>query len=364
MTKPVRRIRLLMIGPLPPPIGGATVVFKNLVDDLRADSRVEVEVFNLSRDMEQDNLIQQLRAVISLLTTVIRQGQEFDVISFHANLRGRIYIGPPLYLLTRLLRRPIIMRTFGGAFADQYQALSALHRWLMRHTYFNAEICLFQTKRMTEFFEELPIRRAEWFSNYTYDVGLTVETPYKISCSKLVFLGRITTTKGIEIILDTAPKLPEDVTVDLYGPLDESYSATEFTERGAGRVRYGGVLSKIEIQSRLWDYDALILPTFHDGEGYPGVILEAYAHGLPVITTQWMSIPEIVEHEVSGLLIEPQDIDGFVSAVNRLFADDALYHRLQEGAREKSKQFSSDFWTEKYIRFCYEAANEFWPDKD
>ena len=36
---------------------------------------------------------------------------------------------------------------------------------------------------------------------------------------------------------------------------------------------------------RLWEYDCLVLPTFHPGEGYPGVIAEAFVHEIPVITT-------------------------------------------------------------------------------
>jgi len=62
-------------------------------------------------------------------------------------------------------------------------------------------------------------------------------------------------------------------------------------------------------------YDVLILPTFYQGEGYPGVIIEAYSLGLPVITTNWKAIPEIVENRKTGLLIEPRSTAALVDAM-------------------------------------------------
>ncbi|MBL4710603.1 MAG: glycosyltransferase, partial [Flavobacteriales bacterium] len=71
---------------------------------------------------------------------------------------------------------------------------------------------------------------------------------------------------------------------------------------------FKGILNgEKEILSTMKKYDVLILPTYYEGEGYPGVIIEAYSIGLPVIATQWKSLPEIVEHKKTGFLVEPQN---------------------------------------------------------
>lgn len=247
------------------------------------------------------------------------------------------------------------MRVFGGAFDSQYESLGKLHQWLLRKTYFNAEICLFQTRHLAEYFRALPIRRAEWFSNYKQVAECDTNIEIKPICHRLVFLGRVTKTKGTDELLGVAPYLNEGIQIDVYGPLYDGYSPDTSFRRGQGRIRYGGILGQKEIEERLWDYDALILPTYHSGEGYPGVILEAYSHGIPVIATNWMSIPEIV-NDTCGILIEPRSVMQLAEAINRLHNDTALYRRLQEGAQQQALAFSSVYWTQKFIALCYELV--------
>lgn len=347
-------LRILMIGPLPPPIGGATVVFQTLVNDLASRSDVKITVLNLSRGNSASDWFRNLLVAIRIIWKTYWLGQKHDVISFHANYRGRILFGPIIYLISRLIRRPLVMRVFGGAFDFQYEELSRIHQWLLRKTYFNSEICLFETKRLVEYFTALRIRRAEWFSNYTAVARLDEHLEIRSVCRRIVFLGRVTKTKGIDELFAAAPHLDVGVQIDVYGPLDDGYSLEVF-QRGLGRIQYRGILGRREIDERLWEYDALVLPTFHSGEGYPGVILEAYSHGLPVIVTNWLSIPEIVD-DTCGILIEPRNTMQLVDAINRLHRDTALYQRLQEGAWRRRLAFSSTYWTQRFVSLCYEVA--------
>lgn len=349
------QLRVLMIGPLPPPIGGATVVFQNLVNDLASHPDVSITVLNLSRSDSVHNWLKNLLAALSVIWNTYRLGRKHDVISFQANYRGRVLFGPVIYWLSRLIRRPLVMRVFGGAFDRQYEALNPLHRWLLRRTYFNSEICLLETRHLVEYFKVLPIRRAEWFSNYTRVAGPEVYTELKPRCCRLVFLGRVTKTKGVDDLLKAAVYLNEGIQIDLYGPLYDGYSPETILQRGLGRIHYKGILGREQIDKRLWEYDALVLPTYHSGEGYPGVILEAYSHGIPVIVTNWMSIPEIVD-DTCGILIEPRNAMKLAEAVNRLHDDTALYIRLQSGAQQKAPGFSSAYWTQRFIALCYELV--------
>ena len=181
---------------------------------------------------------------------------------------------------------------------------------MTRATLLSCSVMLLQTKRAVREIQAAAARaEVVWFSTY-------VEPPVRASdpvshgagairCHRFVFLGHLWRTKGIETLLESAASLPRDCTIDIYGPTDE-YSAEEIDGRGLGRVRYCGFLSHEQVAERLWEYDCLVLPTFHPGEGYPGVIAEAFAHGLPVISTNWLAIPEIVDEEC-GILIEPQN---------------------------------------------------------
>ena len=58
-----------------------------------------------------------------------------------------------------------------------------------------------------------------------------------------------------------------------------------------------------------------------DRDGIPNVILEAMAMGLPVVSTRHSGIPEVVEHEATGLLVPPADVSSLVEALQRVLED-------------------------------------------
>ena len=74
-----------------------------------------------------------------------------------------------------------------------------------------------------------------------------------------------------------------------------SWCMTDALFDGCRRVGYCDVVEPDNVLDVLWQYDALLLPTYQPGEGYPGVIIEACAVGLPVICTLWHRLPELVD---------------------------------------------------------------------
>ena len=87
------------------------------------------------------------------------------------------------------------------------------------------------------------------------------------------------------------------------------------------------------------------------GTGNAAALAEAFAHGLPVITTHWLAIPEIVDSSC-GLLIEPGDTAAFVGAVRRLHEDPELWHGLRAGARTRADQFDHAVWARRFEELC------------
>ncbi len=78
-------------------------------------------------------------------------------------------------------------------------------------------------------------------------------------------------------------------------------------------------------------------------EGFPLVAQEAMSAGVPVVTYDCPSGPrELVEHDVSGLLVAAGAKAGLTAALSRITGDDALLRRLGEGALEASRQYDAD----------------------
>ncbi|MDC0505936.1 glycosyltransferase, partial [Amylibacter sp.] len=72
-------------------------------------------------------------------------------------------------------------------------------------------------------------------------------------------------------------------------------------------------------------YDFLVLPTTWHGEGYPGVIIEAFSIGLPVIATNFRAIPDLVKDNYNGFLVEQNNIDNLILIITALRDERAFY---------------------------------------
>jgi 2-deoxystreptamine N-acetyl-D-glucosaminyltransferase/2-deoxystreptamine glucosyltransferase len=70
-------------------------------------------------------------------------------------------------------------------------------------------------------------------------------------------------------------------------------------------------------------------------------VLEAMAHGRPVVGSRIGGIPDLVEDGLSGLLVRPNDPAALADALSRILTDHDLRHRLAAGARARAEQFST-----------------------
>jgi glycosyltransferase involved in cell wall biosynthesis len=332
-----------MIGSLPPPLGGTTVLFQQLVDMLRETKHIDPMVVNVT-----GTKITSPRKIIHALYNIFRGAKNADIISIHVHLSSMHILVPPCLVAARLFRKPLIIRQFGGI---GYNTLGTLRGSFNRWLYRCSDLCLFELKEMVEKNQGDGLDNVKWYSNSRSMPSLS-EVPLKRpSCRRFIFLGHVKPSKGIFEIIKAVEFIDCDCIVDFYGPFYDGVSEETFS--GLKGVRYCGVLEPKDVKNTLALYDALLLPTYHSGEGYPGVVLEAYAVGLPVICTHWHGLSEIVD-ENCGILVEPRNVDALRAAMSKLMNDDHLYIRLQEGVIKRRQEFSSNLWRDRFLEYCLE----------
>jgi colanic acid/amylovoran biosynthesis glycosyltransferase len=116
-------------------------------------------------------------------------------------------------------------------------------------------------------------------------------------------------------------------------------------------VRLAGRVDTTQIQERLLDCDVIVL--LSDYEGLPIAVMEGMACGcVPVCLRIRSGIPELVEDEVTGLLVNDRG-DSFVNAIRRLRNEPGLWERLSKAARAKiengySTQTCAKQWAELF----------------
>ena len=83
-------------------------------------------------------------------------------------------------------------------------------------------------------------------------------------------------------------------------------------------------------------FDLFVLPSIKEGQ--PWVILEAMAAGVPIVATNIAGIPEMIENEKSGLLVEPADFDALAMAIEKIFIHPSLEQTMTQNALTTIKE--------------------------
>lgn len=141
-----------------------------------------------------------------------------------------------------------------------------------------------------------------------------------------LFVGRLSTEKGISTLLD-ASRIAPDIDIQLagVGPLHEQVCATP-------SVTTLGALTSEEVGLRMANACALVLPSIWY-ENFPRTLVEAFAHGLPVIASRIGAIAEIVEDGKNGLLFEPGNASALAERMRWAAAHPEEMRRMGECAR-------------------------------
>jgi glycosyltransferase involved in cell wall biosynthesis len=128
------------------------------------------------------------------------------------------------------------------------------------------------------------------------------------------------------------------------GPLKGKLQSLIAELKVGDKIELVGWKSQGEIADLLEKSDILLAPSVTtengDEEGIPGVIMEAFAHGLPVVSTCHASIPEVVKDGESGVLVPERDVDGLAEKLKFLIA--------QPGLRAAMGRKGRDFVDEHY----------------
>jgi glycosyltransferase involved in cell wall biosynthesis len=150
------------------------------------------------------------------------------------------------------------------------------------------------------------------------------------------YLGQVCYPKGLDLLVSTYSQLAaeyKNTSLAVWGSVSGNPAYLSKLEERLNQTPNATVQGRYEpaqIGEILHDIDMLVIPSRWPEIG-PFVILEAFAAQTPVIAARIGNMPELVEHDVSGLLFEPNSASDLWIQMRRVLEEPGLLNRLQSG---------------------------------
>ena len=175
----------------------------------------------------------------------------------------------------------------------------------------------------------------------------------------LLFVGRLSLVKRIDILIDLTKKLlKEGFEIKTLIVGDGEYkNYYETLAKPIKNIIFVGSVPHTEIHKYFAVADVFILTSM--SEGLPNVLLEVSACGKPIVATNTGGISDIIIHGKTGFLVKPNNVDSFVYYVKLLLKDETLSRKLGENGYEHvRKQFNWNVITKKYESIYEEVVGK------
>ncbi len=178
----------------------------------------------------------------------------------------------------------------------------------------------------------------------------------KVPQGKILFsVGRFVPWKGFASLIELMPSLPKEWYLVLAGNGPQEGELKRKVQELAlqDRVTFTGKLLREDVLAWLTHADAFVLNTSF--ESFSFQVLEAMACGVPVITTNIGSLPELITNGVEGVLCAPNDMKAFAAAVESTVSEPEAWKQRTQAAQEKSQRFSTKASLDAFVEALREV---------
>jgi len=360
-----RRIRVALVAPSLRILGGQAVQADRLIRAWRDDADVEAWLVPInpspSAILAKLTRIRYVRTVITQLLywpLLLRELRRADVVQVFSASYFSFLLSPlPAFLVARLFRKPVFINYRSGE-APDHLARSRIARAVLRRTDTNVVPSTF----LRDVFAKFRLR-AEIIANVVDQTRFrfsprrpirprllstrNFETLYNVDCTLLAF----------RVVQSHHP----DASLCLVGAgSEERHLRERAAALGLRNVRFVGAVAPDEIWRRYAEADIYVQTPNVDN--MPSSVLEAFASGLPVVSTDAGGVSAIVTDGVHGLLAAVDDHAAVARQVLRLLADQSLVDRLTASAHARCGRYSWDVvrgeWLSLYRRLAQRRSAE------
>ena len=266
----------------------------------------------------------------------------------------RLYF-PLLHVWARLFGTRVYHDVIGGNLAGYVDKYPKFRKYLSS---FRANWV--ETGTMKKALEERGITNASVVPNFKrLNVACPEELPEKMGePTRFCTFSRVMKEKGIEDAIEAVESINAKsgktvCALDIYGKVDDSYTERfdSLMKNVTSAVRYCGLVPYDKSVETIKAYDALLFPTYWDGEGFAGTIVDAFSAGLPVLATDWNCNGEIVENMVNGILYPNEQIASLEEAITWMLEHPAEAVQMRKACVCSAHKYQPDAYIKEMVAF-------------
>lgn len=241
-------------------------------------------------------------------------------------------------------KNDIVYSVVGGSF----------HKFLSMGKYSVADYkrlrsILVQTFEMKETLEHMGLERVYYVPNSRV-INYLVSSRHKYRDKiKFVFAAQIRPEKGCDVIIDAIKIIngrgfKDYYDVSFYGTIHQAYMK-KFNKliSETPNASYRGVLDFTidEGYDVLSSYDVMLFPTFWDGEGFPGVFIDAFIASLPIIASDWNFNKSIIGDGKCGYIVKPNDSESLAEKMMLIIEKPESLELFSKASHEMARKYDT-----------------------
>ena len=312
-------MKIVLVSPIPPPAGGIASWTKRYLNSEKAKKN-EVLLVNTAIigkrkiELSKRNLISEIKRtynIIKNLKNILKTEKDIDVVHLNTSC-GKFGIIRD-YLIGKKVKKYGIkllvhFRCDIGYMIKDKMAKLYLKKLL---NYSNIIITLNESSKRyikDNFgFESIILPN---FVSDDYIENTKTNKKINIDMSNIIFVGHVTKQKGCDLIYEIANEFP-NIKFNLIGYISDEIKRLD----KPCNVELKGEIELSKVKMYLEESDVFLFPTHT--EGFPNVISEAMACGLPIISTNVGAIPDMIEDN-GGILCEVDNKEAFGKAIEKI----------------------------------------------
>jgi len=186
-------LRLGMVGSLPPPLGGVTVLFEHLVKSVALMPDVQSELVLIP--VGSKSFFCKVSNAFLVARDVMKVLHKVDILTLHIPTLTLPILGPLCFLLARLQKKPFLLRKFGGTnYIDFGWLARLLSTWVVNRS----DIYLAEPQALVKVAQDHGAHCAHWYpNNRPYSAVTLDEDVQPRRCRRFVYIGQVRRVKGV-----------------------------------------------------------------------------------------------------------------------------------------------------------------------